>query len=657
MESGGGLAALFLACCGLMARASPVSVPGCTLEPVRNDQRVKVFYTTSRVTSGCVGRGPTDPNLEIHVLNLRYRDPVKPREIKFNVNVTAAKEKRKTVFVVNSNAFSVLDVNAEDHHLAFLTTKHILFIKGPNKENTTDLPLSSEELLNWAKAYYGGVTSFTELEDSQKIQFQVGREPNSFEECIPESNFNAEQYLEAEFASDNTKSCLGSTEHPGREAHIMWLQQNPPDSGTQAVDLNIKVTCSDGNPANELSTLLVLKSHEKMLWNIDQTPVLVKFLVSGKYSLKKVASNLINGIALPDSKDGLIQEALGKDFAFIASYTEIPSAKSITLELVRVCGKKTEVTTPPQRKVPELTNMVKELIRLCHPWRCIDNSIEIAVPKSHLQASPSPITEITLRDPTCRATDNMTHFVLKSIVDHCSTQLEGGIHAKNQLVLTLPLLPDKVTVPFECDLPEKLFLHLYQTPDFRSASTTTVEVNKVTYVQVSFQIAEENHPLPLQDCFLQIPGQTSPQMLIHSGIPTSYSVEILNSPSIKTRHFSFIYKAEEQWSTLPATLVCQVHLETQLHGHRSYEGSTEVTLKNPTFPSHSLRIGTVLGITFGAFLIGVMLTAALWYIYSHTRLTVKMQPVSANPPASESSSTNHSIGSTQSTPCSTGSMA
>lgn len=33
----------------------------------------------------------------------------------------------------------------------------------------------------------------------------------------------------------------------------------------------------------------------------------------------------------------------------------------------------------------------------------------------------------------------------------------------------------------------------------------------------------------------------------------------------------------------------------------------------------TLVLPAVLGITFGAFLIGALLTAALWYIYSHTR--------------------------------------
>ncbi|XP_034958199.1 endoglin isoform X2 [Zootoca vivipara] len=655
METGWCLAVLLLAWSVVTAGASPVDDPGCTLQPVRNDQRVKMLYTTSRVTSGCVGRGPRDTNMEVHILNLKYRVSQMPLT-HFSVNMSAAKGGRKVVFVVNSNKHCILNVNTRDHRLAFVTDVHNLTVMGFKEINKTDLPSSNEELLNWAKAYYGGVSTFVELEEPRKISFQVNREPSSSEECVPESYFDAEQYLEAEFDSDNTKSCLDSTVHPGREAHIMWLQQRPPDSGTQAVDLNIKVTCSNGKPAKELTTLLVLKSHEKMFWNIDQMPEYVKFMVSGKYSIKKITKEPINGTVLPDSKEGLIKEARDKDFAFIASYTEIPAAKSITLELVRDCGgKKTEVTTAPHRKISEPAKVVQGLIQICPPWKCTEDAIEVAWPKWLLERSQIDITEMTLEDPACRATDNITHFVLKSIIDDCSTNLEGGIHAKNQLVLTLASHPDKIKVPFQCDLPEKLFLHLYQTPDFSSPSTTVVEVNKVTYVQVSFQAADGNSSLRLQDCYLQIPDQSSPQMLIRSGMPKSYSVEILNSPNTKTKRFSFIYKAEEQQrTTLPATLFCQADRENE---HDSYNASIKVMLKNPATPSHGLGIGTVLGITFGAFLIGVLLTAALWYIYSHTRPMAKMQPVSANPPASESSSTNHSIGSTQSTPCSTSSMA
>ncbi|MEE6494540.1 hypothetical protein FKM82_001783 [Ascaphus truei] len=72
---------------------------------------------------------------------------------------------------------------------------------------------------------------------------------------------------------------------------------------------------------------------------------------------------------------------------------------------------------------------------------------------------------------------------------------------------------------------------------------------------------------------------------------------------------------------------------------------------------YGLDTPTVVGIAFAAFLIGALLTAALWYIYSHTGDTVGRQQVPTSPAASENSSAAHSIGSTQGTPCSSSSTA
>ncbi|XP_042273266.1 transforming growth factor beta receptor type 3 [Thunnus albacares] len=66
---------------------------------------------------------------------------------------------------------------------------------------------------------------------------------------------------------------------------------------------------------------------------------------------------------------------------------------------------------------------------------------------------------------------------------------------------------------------------------------------------------------------------------------------------------------------------------------------------------------TVVGIAFAAFVIGALLTGALWFIYSHTGETAGTQQVQRSQPASENSSAAHSIGSTQSTPCSSSSTA
>uniref|UniRef100_A0A8C4DGX6 Transforming growth factor, beta receptor III n=1 Tax=Dicentrarchus labrax TaxID=13489 RepID=A0A8C4DGX6_DICLA len=72
---------------------------------------------------------------------------------------------------------------------------------------------------------------------------------------------------------------------------------------------------------------------------------------------------------------------------------------------------------------------------------------------------------------------------------------------------------------------------------------------------------------------------------------------------------------------------------------------------------YMLDTPTVVGIAFAAFVIGALLTGALWFIYSHTGETAGTQQVQKSQPASENSSAAHSIGSTQSTPCSSSSTA
>uniref|UniRef100_A0A096M0V4 Transforming growth factor, beta receptor III n=1 Tax=Poecilia formosa TaxID=48698 RepID=A0A096M0V4_POEFO len=80
----------------------------------------------------------------------------------------------------------------------------------------------------------------------------------------------------------------------------------------------------------------------------------------------------------------------------------------------------------------------------------------------------------------------------------------------------------------------------------------------------------------------------------------------------------------------------------------------------PLFPSEMFLLDTttVVLIAFAAFVIGVLLTGALWFIYTHTGSgNARAQPVQKPQPVSENSSAAHSIGSTQSTPCSSSSTA
>ncbi|KAM9481970.1 transforming growth factor beta receptor type 3 isoform 1-T1 [Clarias gariepinus] len=87
------------------------------------------------------------------------------------------------------------------------------------------------------------------------------------------------------------------------------------------------------------------------------------------------------------------------------------------------------------------------------------------------------------------------------------------------------------------------------------------------------------------------------------------------------------------------------------------DGNVPDSISNTPGPSSDTHVyvldtPTVVGIAFAAFVIGALLTGALWFIYSHTGDPAVRQNVPRSPPASENSSAAHSIGSTKSTPCS-----
>ncbi|OCT57009.1 hypothetical protein XELAEV_18004131mg [Xenopus laevis] len=146
----------------------------------------------------------------------------------------------------------------------------------------------------------------------------------------------------------------------------------------------------------------------------------------------------------------------------------------------------------------------------------------------------------------------------------------------------------------------------------------------------------------LDECFLEVDEKkqiVKENVLVEKNLTWNFSTEL--------------------HSTRGGRLTC-IFCVNNKRGCKYYEqlrSSLDVTIDGPIDQNPGLGMPSVLGITFGVFVIGALLTAALWYMYTRTRLSFKMQPVSTAAGGSESSSTNHSIDSTQSTPCSTSSRA
>ncbi|XP_062469140.1 transforming growth factor beta receptor type 3 isoform X2 [Pezoporus occidentalis] len=253
-------------------------------------------------------------------------------------------------------------------------------------------------------------------------------------------------------------------------------------------------------------------------------------------------------------------------------------------------------------------------------------------------------------------------------------------------------------------------MELYRTDLFLAPSQGLFSVaeNGPVYVEVSVTKADRSLGFAIQTCFISPfsnPDRMSDYTIIENICPKDESVKFYSTEKVNflipyaqkdKKRFSFVFKPIFNISLLflhcELTLCTNKDKDTQglpkcippdeactslnvdmilamMHNKKtftkplvvvSHEGKPEdSSLPKPNVRQPPVFYGldtlTVVGIAFAAFVIGALLTGALWFIYSRTGETTGRQQVPTSPPASENSSAAHSIGSTQSTPCSSSS--
>ncbi|NWT92937.1 EGLN protein, partial [Urocynchramus pylzowi] len=617
----------------------PGRAEGCDLQPVTAEPPITLSYATSTVPRGCVSNSSMDTGHEVHVLSIKWSEPMLPRQmflcwtpqdILFPwegglVLVLAQELGRATGRDAPCSSPQLrLSLGPQDAHLSPES------IRAPNPE--PPIVSSEGQLLAWALTTYGGITSYSELQDPHRVQLHLGEDAHSPPECIPQEHFNAILHLETEVFFHGVKGCSRSDAQSSGAAHIIHLQSEPSSSITE---VNLSVSCPRNSAGNQI---LILQSKANFTWFLS-SKCNIHLLVSGRLKMPMFPM-LVPGELLPDTEQDLIAKAFEKNYSVIASYSAIPASTHISLEIHEHEMVKTPVATTPVviTQPPDLPHQVLLTLK---PWKCTDETMEIVIIRSYLEPIKD-VVNITLRDISCQAEKNATHFMLKSPLSHCGTSLEVPVrgYANNELILSLAkdAVLRSVRVGFQCEIPRELFLRLFPTADFK-APQTELEINKEAFVQVlPLSVLPPPHPVMLPPCWSP-PGSSSLMGLSHTVGKEPGGPHLCHPAGVH------IFPLSPQ--------------PPPPQNDTIFEKVLEVTVKDAWRPLNyrGLGLAAVLGITFGAFLIGALLTAVLWYIYSHTRPISKLQPVSSTAPASESSSTNHSIGSTQSTPCSTSSMA
>uniref|UniRef100_H0YZD8 Endoglin n=1 Tax=Taeniopygia guttata TaxID=59729 RepID=H0YZD8_TAEGU len=617
----------------LLGRPDPARAEGCDLQPVTSERPITLSYATSTVPRGCVSNSSMDTGHEVHILSVKWSE-VSPVPLMVTVTPRADACSRPAVLILLCTRCSAT-ITSPCSNLIIRTDAHLSpeTIRAPNPE--PPMVSSEGQLLAWALDTYGGITSYSELQDPRRVQLHLGEDASSPPDCVPQEHFNAMLHLETEVFFHGVKGCSRSDAQSTGAAHIIHFQSEPSSSITE---VNLSVSCPQNSAGNQI---LILQSKANFTWFLS-SKCNIHLLVSGTYRMT-LFPVVLPGMLLPDTEQDLIAKAFEKNYSVIASYSAIPASTHISLEIHEHEMVETPVTTTPIviTQPPDLPHQVLLTLK---PWKCTDETMEIVIIRSYLEPIKD-VVNITLRDISCQAEKNATHFMLKSPLSHCGTSLEGRGYANNE-------------VAFKCEIPRELFLRLFPTAAFE-APQTELEINKEAFVQASMRWMDHPADLQLKECWLLAAGR-EPLLLLQGGEARGAGVAVLEGPPSshgrKVWRFRFTYTVPEgRHIPFSAILKCKAGLQNDT----IFEKVLELTVKDAWRPLNyrGLGLAAVLGITFGAFLIGALLTAVLWYIYSHTRPISKLQPVSSTAPASESSSTNHSIGSTQSTPCSTSSMA
>ncbi|XP_058158853.1 endoglin [Dasypus novemcinctus] len=657
---------LLLALCSLNPTSLAETVD-CDLQPV-DPERGEVTYTTSQVSEGCVAQ-PPNTTLEVRVLFLEFSRDLSELELTLQASERSGLRPQELLLVLstNKNIFLRLQAPGVPLHLAY--NPSLVFFQEAPGVNITQLPslTTKSQLLDWAAAK-GPIASAAELADPRSILLRLGQDeetearglaqghsaaPRPPPICLPEAHLDMGRTLEWQpRAPASVRGCRLDGVAGHKEAHILRVLPGA-DTRPRTVTVKVELSCTWGDP----DAVLILQGPPHVSWLIDANHNM-QIWTTGEYSFKIFPEKNIRGFVLPDTPQGLLGEAQRLNASVVASFVELPLVSVVSLRAPS-CGSGPQTSPAPVQTTPPKDRCSPVLLLSLIQPTCANDVMTVVVKKEIVSALQCTITGLTFWDPSCQAEDSNGQFVLRSTYSKCGTEVTENV-ISNEVVINFLSSASPQRKKVHCIDMERLSfqLGLYLSSHFLQA-TDTIEPEQQGFVQVSMTPSIPEFTLQLDSCHLDL-GSEDTVELIQGQEAKGSCVSLLSPSPDGDPRFSFLLHSYMVPRPTTGTLSCTIALHSRTRSLKMDRTvSMPLNIVSPDLSGKVLVLPAVLGITFGAFLIGALLTAALWYIYSHTRPPSKREPVVAvaAPASSESSSTNHSIGSTQSTPCSTSSMA
>ncbi|XP_035380734.1 transforming growth factor beta receptor type 3 [Electrophorus electricus] len=312
------------------------------------------------------------------------------------------------------------------------------------------MPWQPRALLHWTLQRHSTISSLIHSAHANRIYLRLGEDPSMPSVCHLQPLFLSQNYLASELQEQQLSGCTPTIRDADPEVHVikLWsagsglcgsLQVEVPISLLPpVVDVgwyNIVLVLSSAAPVNWALVTPGLRGHITVHSSHSVTP-----LYPPKPDLSMTSTVVPDLLTFPD----LLVWANQSGYPIVTSYTEANLANRFAIKLRRggtaqAMEAKTEEERLRQwlsREDDEDDEGSREAVRA----QCVDGRLTVSVDKHILQALSLSVSTVTLRDPSCQAQSNGSHFLLAFPVISCGTEGEmerqsKGVHYKNMVLL------------------------------------------------------------------------------------------------------------------------------------------------------------------------------------------------------------------------------
>ncbi|XP_047228895.1 endoglin [Girardinichthys multiradiatus] len=180
---------------------------------------------------GCWTDFVREDKAEVHILNLIWVGGNNMFDLEMNIS-------KPVIFIIASSENAYGSYHLSKEVTVYVNSKILLF--GKHNIYTEDIPYQNMELIKWAEQKFGGVTSFTTVQNLHKITRTEaqGTKPGSSNCVLENEDISQKPFLKTETDPKGIKSCIPEPQNTSYdEIHVINI---PEDSTVRNVYLQVK---------------------------------------------------------------------------------------------------------------------------------------------------------------------------------------------------------------------------------------------------------------------------------------------------------------------------------------------------------------------------------------------------------------------------------